>query len=367
MMRSTLIALFAAGCSLLAAAGVPLHVPASPDAVLLRIPAAAAPVGSKPADDVRTRADALMALGSQSGEERYFGLAEQLIDHAPSPQRKALHLMKARLLQHRHAFDDALHVLDELLIEQPRSVEARLMRAQILVQQMRSGEAMRDCAALQSQVSLLVFATCAAQARAGLGDLRGAYALVQVALTQATSTGSSSEPDAIRSWSAGVAGELALRLGDEAAAGSWYEQAWRSGGDNHFARLNYADWLLERQRHAEAAAVVAQYRSPADRLRQVLAARDTGSAQAARLRLAWDEATARGETAHLLDLARYTWELTSHRREALAQARAAFTQRHDADSARLVFRMAEALNDDAARNEVQRWRQSTGYVDRRLQ
>jgi hypothetical protein len=286
-------------------------------------------------------------------------------------ERDALRLTKAQLMQHRHAFDDALHLLDALLAENGRAVDARLMRAQILVQQLRPREAMQDCVALQSRVSLVIFATCTAQARAGLGDLRGAYALLRVALAQAASTQARNNGDvdtgAVRSWSTGVAGELAQRLGDEAAAGSWYEEAWRSSSDSHFARMNYADWLLARQRHAEAASVVASYRSPADRLRQVLAQRDANTTEAARLRLAWSEATARGENAHLLDLARYTWELTPYRREALIQARAAFAQRHDADSARWLFQMAQTLNDRVALDEVARWRQSAGYVDQRLQ
>src|SRR6185369_1184081 len=285
-----LIALLAAGCSYQAAAGVPVHVPV-PDAVLLRIPVAAAPAG-----DTRARVAALQAQGNHTGEERYFGLAEQLVDAAPQAQRSALRLTKAQLLQHRHAFDEALQVLDALLVQEPRAVDARLMRAQILVQQMRAREAARDCAAIQPQVSLLVFTTCTAQVRAGMGDLRGAYALVQAGLRVAP-TG---EAGSVRSWSAGVAGELAQRLGDESAAGIWYEQSWRSDGDSHFARLNYADWLLVRQRYVDVASVVGERHSPADRLRQVLAQRDTSTPVAKRLLLTWSEAAARGETAHLL-------------------------------------------------------------------
>jgi tetratricopeptide (TPR) repeat protein len=319
--RLLLIAVLGVGCSRMAVADVPVRVPATPDAVLLRVPVVATPAAS------------------------------------PAALRRS----KAQALQYRHAFDAAINELDSLIEENPRDVDARLMRAQILVLQWRAKEAMRDCNAIQSQVSLQVFATCAAQVRAALGDPRGGYALVQVALHGVAAAGT----DAVRSWSAGVAGELAQRLGDEAAAGRWYALAWRSDGDSHYARLNYADWLLAQKQYAAAADVVAGWQSAADLLRQVLAQRDAHGAVAARLQLAWREAAARGENTHL-DRARFAWLLTGDQRGALALARAAFTQQPDPVSARWLFQMAQAQGDARALEDVERWRRRMGYVDQRL-
>jgi uncharacterized protein (TIGR02996 family) len=155
-------------------------------------------------------------------------------------------LRNAQLLQQRHEFQAATRLLDEILLRAPRDRAARLMRAQIRLHLQEPKLALQDCTALAPLVDVLTTVTCTAQARAALGDVRRSYEMIATALKLQRG-----EP-ATRSWSAGVAAELAARTGDTNAAGRWHEEAFRLDPNSHYARLTYADWLLAQGRRDEA-------------------------------------------------------------------------------------------------------------------
>jgi hypothetical protein len=355
-MRRWVALLLAIGCGACAAADVPSWMPPSTDTVILRLPA-----NIKASASRRERIAALMDAGSASGEEQYFGQAESLLLAAAEPERSSLNLQYARLLQHRHAFEASLQVLNALIAADGRATDAILMRAQIQLQLMHAHEAMQDCVAIQRFTNFLVFATCAAQARAGLGDVQGGYALVTAAMSRGA------PPGATYSWSAGVAAELADRAGRAEEAGGWYAIAWQQDPRSHYARMTYADWLLAQHRAEEAAKVASQSAAMSDRLRTVLAEGRRDSASARRLLLAWQEAQARGDRSYLADHARFEWQLGGSLGTARELALAAFADRADPDSARLLAGIAAASGDRATLQRLQVWRQKQGYVDSRLE
>ena len=69
---------------------------------------------------------------------------------------------------------------------------------------------------------------------------------------------------ATRSWAAGVAAEFAARRGDATAAERWYRDAFELDPDSHYARINYADWLLSAGRFDQALQVARRGASLAD-------------------------------------------------------------------------------------------------------
>jgi hypothetical protein len=315
-----------------------------------------------PADvDAKIRyVDALIAAGARSGNERYYGYAEQVVKGTRDPGKPALALRRARLLQHKHEFAASERVLGEILEIDSHDREARLMRAQVRLHLHEPQQALADCTALMPFVDLLTSTTCIAQARAAQGDLQRAQALLLRVLEYQRGE------DATRSWAAGVAAEFAARLGDTGAAERWYRESFDLDPLSHYARITYADWLLSAGRFDEALQVANRGASLADRARSVLASRDAGTLDAQRLQLAWQEADARGERAHLRDRARFELVLLRDPAKANASARASFQDRNEADDALLLAATAAATHDRQSLDAVREWQQRNRYQDVRL-
>lgn len=305
--------------------------------------------------------DALVEAGARSGNERYYGYAEQVLQGARAAADPAVAIRHAKLLQHKHEFAQAERVLGELLQLNGRDREARLMRAQVRLHLHEPQQALADCTALLPLVDLVTSTTCIAQARAALGDLQRAQSLLLRVLDYQRGD------DATRSWSAGVAAEFAMRLGDVSAAGRWYREAFDLDPGSHYARITYADWLLSAGRFDEALQVANRGESLADRARRVLAARSASSVEAQRLQLAWQEADARGERAHLRDRARFELMLLHDPAKAQASARASFQDRNEADDALLLAATAAATRDRESLQAVRAWQQRYRYEDVRLE
>ena len=106
--------------------------------------------------------------------------------------------------------------------------------------------------------------------------------------------------------------------------------------------------------------------SLADRARSVLASRDPETLDAQRLQLAWQEADARGERAHLRDRARFELTLMRDPAKEQSDARASFEDRNEADDALLLAATAAATQDRESLNAVRAWQQRYHYQDVRL-
>ncbi len=370
-LRASVAVFFWVTLGVQAQAAVPVHRPTDDAQIVLHLASnnTQAPlarlrlaVGNAPQDvaAVARYVDALVASGKQSGNERYFGYAEQALNDAPTEVQRALTLTQAQLLQHRHEFRSAELLLNDLLAREPRHRDARLMRAQLRLHLHEPEQAMRDCVALMPLVDLLTSTTCFAQARAALGDVPRAYALVTTTLQ------AQSAPDAARSFSAGVAAEFAARLGRNDDASKWYRLSFELDRQSHYPRIVYADWLLSQGKHREALVIARTGASSADKLRVVLAEQNPQSVTAQQLQLAWAEARANGERNHLRDQARF--ELLVLRDPARAHATALdnFRDHRDAEDALLLFATATTVGDKSSVAYVRSWCAGRRYVDVRI-
>ena len=307
-----------------AEAAVRVYRPADPAQVILKLEKLRAPSvvdGNDPGALVR-QVDALVDAGARSGNERYYGYAEQVLQSARDVHDPEIAIRRARLLQHKHEFAEAERVLGEILQLNARDREARLMRAQVRLHLHEPQQALADCTTLMPFVDLLTSTTCIAQARAAQGDLQRAQTLLLGVLDFQRGE------DATRSWGAGVAAEFAARLGDASAAERWYREAFdldrRVTTPESLTRTGCCRPAVS-MKHCKS-------RVAADRLPIVpascspVAMLETVDAQ--RLQLAWQEADARGERAHLRDRARFELSCcATPRRRAPARAEFAGSQR----------------------------------------
>jgi Tfp pilus assembly protein PilF len=186
--------------------------------------------------------EALLEASATSGSERYYRDAEQAIQEAPAELQPVLAVPRAKILQHRHDFRAAEQALAPVIQHNPRDPAARLLRAQIRIHLLDAQGSMQDCIALTPLVDILTSTICIAQARAARGDLDHAYALVTTTLQLQQGTPS------VRSWGAGVAAELAARLGDAKSAEQWYRTAFELDSNTHYPRVAYAGWLRSQGR-----------------------------------------------------------------------------------------------------------------------
>jgi hypothetical protein len=304
--------------------------------------------------------DALIDAGVSSGNERYYGYAEQAMKDAPASLADRLATRRAQVLQHRHDFVGAAAVLDPAIAHNPRDRAARLLRAQIRIHLLDGAGAMQDCTALASLTDLGTTTICIAQARALRGDLDGAYRMLTATLSSQPLDG------ATRSWGAGIAAEIAARSGDVANADRWYREAYELDKTSHYPRVALADWLLAQRKYEEARSVAGTGTAPADQLRVALAEQKRGGTLAEQLQLAWQEAAARGERGHLRDQGRFELRVLRDVTRAHATARDNFTDRQEPEDALLLAETAQAMHDARSLEAVRRWQAQHGYRDVRL-
>ncbi|MGM9483640.1 hypothetical protein ACS5PN_20755 [Roseateles sp. NT4] len=302
------------------------------------------------------------------GDPRELGAAQAALApwwrQADAPAEAVL--LRARVLQARHEFEPALAELKRLLA---RSELTPDQRAQALLDaaalhQLRAE--LPEARALCEQLHPLA-AVPATACLAELASLSGQGPAAEQTLAQ-LSPGRSMAP-----WLALMRAELAERLGNEATAPALYRAAL-AGEDEVYTRAALADWLLARQRAAEALVLVersADAEADALLLRQVIALRQLGrdaSVPAALMRERLAAADRREPGKHARERARFALDVEQQPREALRLAQVNWAMQREPVDAVLLLRAALAAGreGDAARQELARALRAKGWQDARL-
>jgi len=340
--------LFAVAVACVAAADAAPFVPAGDDVVLERLPEKGDPalaelkrmratLAARPRDlDIavpvaRRALEAARALG----DPRFLGQAQAALapwwtgDDVPA----SAWLLRATLKQSQHDFAGSLRDLDALLAAHPQVAQARLVRATVLAVVGRYDDARRDCANLPVQAPALVVAGCDATPASLSGDADGAYARLVGALAMPGAGG------AVREWALTLAGEIAARRADFAAAERHFVAALRLDPRDPYLKAAYADFLLDRGRPRDVVSLLRDdARNDALLLRLALAeqampdAREAFAAHRADLAARFDAARRRGDSAHRREEARFRLAIEHDARHALALAQANWSvQREPAD------------------------------------
>jgi uncharacterized protein (TIGR02996 family) len=250
----------------------------------------------------------------------------------------------------------------------PRHTQARLTRASVLTIVARYAEAERDCAALARMASELVVATCSSAPMSLDGRAGEAYALLAAALSR-----SGAATADMLSWAHTLAAEIAARRGEAVIAEEHFRNALAADPQDAYLRAAYADFLLDRQRPREAAALVMHDpRNDVLLLRLALAEaafpRPTPAEQRAfaqrRAELAarFAASRARGDIVHRREEARFAL-LERDPRRALTLARANWEVQREPADLRVLAEAARAAGDAAVLEVVRAWQREHRLED----
>jgi len=312
----------------------------------------------------------------QFGDPRELGQAEAALGpwwklSEPPP---AVRLLRATIHQSQHDFDTALVDLDALLREGstaplPLQAQAELTRASVLQVRGRWPEAAAGCSRLGDERYAALGSTVQLPAQACLAELASLQGQADKARADLARLARQAG-DASASWLSLVRAELAERLGDDSAQ-ALYRQAMQTPQPDVYTLAAYADWLLDRGRHAEVIPLLAG-REDADALllRLAIAHRRNHDPLAetaiATLAARFETAALRGDRSHGREQARFELELKDKPAAALVSAQANWAVQKEPADALVLVRAAHAAGQAQAAEPVWRLMRETGLQDARL-
>lgn len=296
--------------------------------------------------------------GRETGDPRFVGQAQAALApwwKQPDPPAQAL-LLRATLKQSTHDFPGALADLDRLIAANPRDGQALLTRATVLTVQGRYAEARADCARIARLTVPLVAIACDAAPASVSGDAAPAYRALTGALAAPAADPGLAE------WAQTLAGEIAQRRGDAAAAEAHFRAAFALDPRDPYLLGAYADFLLDRNRPAEVVPLLKDYaRNDNLLLRLTLAEarlpelRSSFAAHRVDLEDRYDAAGRRGDTLHRREEARYALEIAGNSGRALALARENWKVQRESADLRILLSAAKAAGDAAVLQEAGDW------------
>lgn len=245
------------------------YVPASADTVLQRVPASSDPrvrrfdqlraeARRHPKDMPRALklADAYIGYGRSTGDARYLGRAQAVID--PWMQQKPvpvpIALTHATILQSRHFFKESRAELKSILARDPGNVQAWLTLATVAMVQGDYPTANDSCVHLANAGGDFYGQLCAAQLRALTGHAQQAYMLLSLIAQPGPNA-----PVTVRAYVEGLLADTAKRLGNNDVAEAHFKAALQLTPGDNFLLADYGDFLLDRGRPREVIALLKDY------------------------------------------------------------------------------------------------------------
>ncbi|HEY2815966.1 MAG TPA: hypothetical protein VGK44_02415 [Casimicrobiaceae bacterium] len=298
----------------------------------------AAPVAKRSIEAART-----------TGDPRFLGQAQAALApwwKSDDPPMQAL-LLRATLKQSQHDFTGALADLDRLLAVAPGDPQARLTRATVLTVTGQYDKARVDCGVLSAIASPLAVAVCDAAPASQSSNAEEAYRNLTRALER------SGEAPSIREWGETLAGEIATRQGNAAAAEAHFRAALAIDSRDAYLRAAYADFLLDQDRPRDALALVRdETKNDSLLLRLALAEQALPEKRVAferhktDLAARFDAARARGDSLHRREEARFRLAIENDATGALALARANWNVQREPADLRVLVEAARAAGEE---------------------
>lgn len=308
-----------------------------------------------------------LALSRAQGDPRPAGQALAALQPWPDPRTAPLPvlLMRADLQQHLHDFDGARASLEQLLRRDPRQSQAWLTLATLHRLQGRYAASVDACRRVLDAGAVFHGQAC-------LAETEGLQGQVDAARRALTRLRDSAVDDGQRAWVCTTLAELEARNSRPAAAQAAYQCALALSADG-YARISFADFLLDQGRAGEVAAVLSdQPRSDSVLLRLAMAAAKTKSSSLARdrdelaSRLMRPAGSEREQAGHAREQALWALWVQGDARKALSFARLNLGLQREPLDLLLMARAARAGGDAQALAELARIKKDMGLHDERL-
>jgi tetratricopeptide (TPR) repeat protein len=349
-------------------------IPASSDAVLAHVPPGTAHSSIPQRLQADTRLDVALPLAQYyisqaraSGDMRFLGYAESALAHwttSVPPAPPAL-VLQATILQSRHDFNGALADLDRALRANPEDAQAWLTRATVLRVLSRYPEALQSCDHLIAAGATEIAELCTQSVRAVSGHLREAYDATRALSPQPL-------PEPARAWRYSLLGEMAVALGDDAAATHWFRECLAISPEDSYTRSAYADLLLRHANPHEALQLLRGYESMEPVLLRIAIAQrvlqqPALGASRATLNEAFAVEEQRGEAVHRREQARFLLDVMDQPAAALVAARQNWQVQREPEDLLILLRAAQAAHDPAALAGAAQLARAQRLEDARLQ
>lgn len=303
------------------------------------------------------------------GDPRYVGYAQAALQPwwGQTDPPVAARVMRAVILQYGHRFDEAVADLDAATQAQPDHAEAWAWLAAIHMVRADYARARAACAQLEPLVDDLIAAACMAY----VDSLTGRAAAAAQALRDALRDDREAEP-AQRLWALTRLAEIEERRGAITQAEAAYREALGLGRRDVYLLAAYADFLLDLGRPQEVLALLKDgERADLLLLRLAIAAKAARDVRAdgwaRELRARFEATTARGDTTHRKEEARFALEVLGQPERALALARDNYAVQREAADARVLLEAAWAARQRDAAEPALQWMRSSGVESTRLQ
>jgi tetratricopeptide (TPR) repeat protein len=299
------------------------------------------------------------------GEPRELGLAQAALgqwwnqSEAPVP----VLLIRAAIRQHQHDFQGALADLKQAIAEEPANNQAWLSQAAI---QQTSGDldqAARSCSKVVELSNHIAGHVCLNDIASMRGDT-GALDRIEQQLSRRRISG----PE--RGWILTVQAEMAERSGRQSDADQYFRAAIVANPDS-YARVAYADFLLQQNRHGEVDALLRES-PPTDAvlLRRAIALRSAADPRAKgvieELRQRFAASGDKNDSLHLREMSRFTLEIEGDGPAALALAQRNWMLQKEPADALLLAAAARAAGRPDAAAPVRQFMRDVGNSDVRL-
>ncbi len=225
-------------------------------------------------------ADAYIGYGRSTGDARYLGRAQAVID--PWMQHKPVAvpvvLTHATILQSRHFFKASRAELKSILARDPGNVQAWLTLATVAMVQGDYPTANDSCVHLANVGGDFYGQLCTAQLRALTGHAQQAYVLLSLIEDPGPKA-----PVEVKAYVQGLLADTAKRLGKNDQAEAHFKAALQLTPGDNFLLADYGDFLLDRGRPREVISLLKDYtESDTSFLRLVYAESALGSPHMAR-------------------------------------------------------------------------------------
>lgn len=356
-------------CGTATAAPAPINTQFEDQDILVTLPEPALTTTTPP-DDPDRLADLIQAQIQQArttGDPRFTGYAEGLLQQWNGQMTDRLQVLKATIDQSNHRFDRARSELTALIAssaEPQQSLQARLMLANIELVQGRYDAAAEHCSELTQRLPGLIAASCQAQAQARTGKPEAAY---QELKQQLANAGNATE--SARIWALGTLGDLATQMDNPAAKTHWLALL-SAAPDDLYIRAQLADWFLARGEVNQVLSLTEGYET-VDSLAVIraIALQQSGHPDAdalkATLTQRFAEAQWRGNLLHKRDFARFQLDIVDKPESALENAQENWEDQREPSDTRLLLRAAIATGNADQIASVKTWLSQNGQQDAR--